>query len=443
MKRSRSRFPRGIAAMLAAVLLLLLAIGCSADDRNQPDESAGTISDGAGNGAAASGNTQADDGRTNDANSGAEGEDGEDGSSADADEAAAEEPAEPSVQTDIPSLAEVYADYFPIGAAIMPEQTEDLTAELLKKHVNMLVAENAMKPVYIQPTEGQFRFENADKLVEFAKANGMEMRYHTLVWHNQTPVWFFYDRDGNRMVDETDPEKREANKKLLLERLDKYVRTVVERYKDDIKSWDVVNEVIEPADPDGMRNSEWYQITGIDYIETAFRAAREAGGPDLKLYINDYNTNEPAKRDRLYELVKELLDRGVPIDGVGHQTHINVEWPSVDSIIESMQKFAELGLDNIVTEMDMSVYSYNDHRDYGDDVPEAVIQKQAQRYGELFAAFRDNPGLVSAVVFWGIADNHTWLHDFPVNNRTDAPLLFDDKFQAKPAFWAVVEPLLD
>src|SRR5690606_37877250 len=126
---------------------------------------------------------------------------------------------------------------------------------------------------------------------------------------------------------------------LVLERLDTHVRTVVDRYKDDIKSWDVVNEVIEPADPDGMRNSNWYKITGTDYIETAFRAAREAGGPDIKLYINDYNTNEPQKREYLYKLVKEMLDKGVPIDGVGHQTHINIEWPSVDQILESMQRF--------------------------------------------------------------------------------------------------------
>jgi len=129
----------------------------------------------------------------------------------------------------------------------------------------------------------------------------------------------------------------------------------------------------------------------------------------------------------------------VPIDGVGHQTHVNVDWPSADSLIESMRKFAGLGLDNIVTEMDMSIYAYNNRSDYGDDIPEAVIQKQADRYREFFEAFRDNRDLVSAVVFWGIADSHTWLHDFPVQGRTDAPLLFDRQLQAKPAFWAAIE----
>ncbi len=242
------------------------------------------------------------------------------------------------------------------------------------------------------------------------------------------------------MVDETDPAKGKANKKLLLKRLDTHVRTIVGRYKDDIKSWDVVNEVIEPSDLDGMRANDWYKIAGTDYIETAFRSAREAGGPDIKLYINDYGTDNPTKRDRLYELVKEMLDKGVPIDGVGHQTHIGVHGPSVASIIESMKKFSELGLDNLVTELDMSIYAWNDRRDFGDDIPEPILQMQANRYRELFDAFKANKDILSGVVFWGIADDHTWLHNYPVNGRTDAPLLFDQQLHAKTAFWAVVDP---
>jgi len=353
-------------------------------------------------------------------------------------EPAAAAPA-PSVEPDIPSLAEAYAGLFPIGAAIEPAHTSGLRAELLKKHVNMIVAENAMKPASLQPAEGRFNWEPADRIVEFAKANGMELRFHTLVWHNQVGDWFFLDPEGKPMVDETDPEKREANKKLLLERLERHVRTVVERYKDDIRSWDVVNEVVEPGDPDGMRASPWYRIAGIDYIETAFRAAREAGGPDIKLYINDYGTDSPAKRDRIYELVKELLDKGVPIDGVGHQTHISIHGPSVSQIIESMKKFSELGLDNLVIELDMSLYAWNDRRDYGSDIPEDILRKQADRYRELFEAFRENKDIIGGVVFWGIADDHTWLNNFPVQNRTDAPLLFDRQLHAKPAFWAVID----
>lgn len=346
---------------------------------------------------------------------------------------------EPSVQTDIPSLTETYAEYFPIGAAIEPLQTTGLKSELLKKHVNWLVAENVMKPDAMQPSEGSFTWENADRIVEFAKKSGMEVRFHTLVWHSQVGAWFFKDADSKPMVEETDPGKRETNKKLLLERLDTHVRTIVGRYKDDIQSWDVVNEVIEPGDPGGMRASDWYKITGTDYIETAFRAAREAGGADAKLYINDYGTDNPVKRDRLYELVKEMLDKGVPIDGVGHQTHIGIHGPTVDSIIDSMQKFSVLGLDNLVTELDMSIYAWNDRRDFEADIPDDVLKMQADRYHELFEAFKANKDILSGVVFWGIADDHTWLSSFPVK-RTEAPFLFDKQLQAKPAFWAVVDP---
>jgi endo-1,4-beta-xylanase len=348
-------------------------------------------------------------------------------------------PAEPSVQEDIPSLAAAFADYFPIGAAIEPAQTGGLKAELLKKHVNMLVAENVMKMDAIQPSEGVFKWDNADRIVKFAKENGMDLRFHTLVWHSQVGQWFFKDADGQPMVDETDPDKMKRNKELLLERLDTHVRTIVERYKDDIRDWDVVNEVIEPGDPDGMRASEWYKITGTDFIATAFKAARKAGGPDARLYINDYGTDNPGKRDRLYELVKGLLDQGVPIDGVGHQTHIDVYGPTIASIIDSMKKFAELGLDNQVTELDMSLYRWNDESDYGDQIPEHVLKAQADRYGQLFDALKANKEIVSAVVLWGISDDHTWLNGFPVT-RTNAPLLFDRQYQAKEAFWAVVDP---
>ncbi|CAM3224215.1 endo-1,4-beta-xylanase [Paenibacillus lupini] len=349
------------------------------------------------------------------------------------------EAAAPSIQKDIPSLAATFKNDFAIGAALEPNQTSGLSADLMKKQVNMLVAENAMKPASIQPVEGQFKWDQADLIVAFAKANGMAVRFHTLVWHSQVPDWFFLDTQGKAMVDETDTKKREANKKLLLDRLDAHIQAIVSRYKDDIQYWDVVNEVIEPADPDGMRNSNWYKITGTDYIATAFRAAREAGGPGIKLYINDYGTDDPKKRDRLYALVKEMLDKGVPIDGVGHQTHISIYNPSVMNIIDSMKKFKELGLDNQITELDMSLYNWNDRSDLGAAVPDDILQKQAQRYKELFEALKTNAGLVSAVVFWGIADDHTWLSTFPVT-RTEAPLLFDKQLQAKPAFWAIVDP---
>jgi len=351
----------------------------------------------------------------------------------------ADMPPAPAIQADIPSLAETFRDAFPIGAAIEPKETEGPHAELLRKHFNSIVAGNAMKAASLQPREGEFNWKDADTIAAFARENGMQLRFHTLVWHQQAPAWFFLDEDGGRMMDETDPDKRAANKKLLLDRLDAHIRAVVARYKDDIVAWDVVNEVVDEAEADGMRHSEWYMLTGTDYIKTAFHAAREAAGEDAKLIINDYNTNMPAKRDRLLRLVQDLLAEGVPIDGVGHQTHVNIEWPSGEEIAASIRAFAALGLDNQITELDMSVYGGSDRGDYGDALPDGLLEKQAERYREIFDALLAVKDHISSVTLWGIADDNTWLHYFPVN-RTDYPLLFDKQLQAKPAFWALVDP---
>jgi len=348
-------------------------------------------------------------------------------------------PAAPVIQTDIPSLAETYRDAFPIGAAIEPKETEGPHAELLRKHFNSLVAGNAMKASSLQPREGEFNWKDADTIAAFAREHGMQLRFHTLVWHQQSPAWFFLDKDGGKMMDETDPDKRAANKKLLLERLDTHIRTVIARYKDDIVAWDVVNEVVDEAEADGMRHSEWYMLTGADYIKTAFYAAREAAGEDAKLIINDYNTNIPAKRDALLRLVQKLLAEGVPIDGVGHQTHVNVEWPSGEEIVASIRAFSALGLDNQITEFDMSVYGGSDRGDYGSELPDGLLEKQASRYREIFDALLAVQDEISSVTLWGMADDNTWLNHFPVT-RTDYPLLFDKQLQAKPAFWALVEP---
>ena len=346
-------------------------------------------------------------------------------------------PPESAIETDIPALKDVFADCFAIGAAVEPDQLTGVQSELLKKHFNSIVAENAMKPGSIQPMEGVFSWTNPDRIVQFAIDNHMEIRFHTLVWHQQVGEWFFKDPDGKDMTLETDPAKREANKKLLLQRLEKHITAIAERYQGKIKSWDVVNEVIDPSQPNGMRNNTWYQIAGADYIETAFRIVRKVAGPDAKLYINDYSTHDPAKRDLLYKLVKEMLAKGVPIDGVGHQMHMNINDPSIALIDQSIKLFAGLGLDNQITELDVSVYT-NDTASY-QQVPGEIINLQGHRYRELFDELRKLKDSISNVTFWGFTDEHTWLHNRPVPRR-DAPLPFDQKYQAKPAYWGMVDP---
>lgn len=341
------------------------------------------------------------------------------------------------VQKDLKAIKDQYAGAFSIGTAVTPNNISGTSGEMILKHFNSVVAENAMKSMYIHPTEKTYYWDEADKIVAFAKENKMELRYHTLLWHEQCAPWFFLDADGKDMSVETDDAKRKANKALLLKRLDAHVRTIVSRYKKDIVSWDVVNEVIDASEPDGLRRSKWFLIAGEDYLETAFRAARKAGGKKVKLYINDYSTDDPAKKAALLRVVRKLIEKKVPIDGVGHQCHISIDAPAVGKIGESIKTFAELGLDNQITELDVSVY--------GDDataytaVPEDLIVRQGYRFKELFDELLKYKDSISSVTFWGIADNATWLHNRPIPRR-DAPFAFDENYQAKPAYWGMIDP---
>ncbi|MBT2759551.1 endo-1,4-beta-xylanase [Mesobacillus foraminis] len=354
---------------------------------------------------------------------------------------------EPISALEAAPMDERYKDSFSIGAAVEPYQLTGKDAEVLKRHYNSIVAENVMKPINIQPEEGKFNFEEADKIVKFAKENGMELRFHNLVWHSQVPDWFFLDEAGNPMVNETDPKQQAKNKKLVLKRLETHIKTIVKRYKNDVSSWDVVNEVIDdsPQNEKGLRESPWYKITGTEFIEVAFKTANRYAGKDAKLYINDYNTEVEPKRTHLYNLVKELVDKGVPIDGVGHQSHIQIGWPSLQDIETSINMFADLGLDNQITELDVSLYGWPPRPAYPtyDAIPASEFERQAVRYNDLFELYERLGDKISNVTFWGIADNHTWLNDraeqYNDGVGKDAPFVFDEDYNVKPSYWAIMD----
>ncbi|MBP1969304.1 endo-1,4-beta-xylanase [Virgibacillus natechei] len=359
----------------------------------------------------------------------------------------AEPEKEPISALEVPAMKDRFEDSFAMGAAVEPYQLEGTHGEILKRHYNSIVAENVMKPISIQPEEGEFDFTEADKIVNFAKENDMDLRFHTLIWHSQVPDWFFLDEEGNEMVDETDPNQREENKELLLERLENHVETVVKRYRDEVDAWDVVNEVIDPdaANDQGLRESAWYQITGTDYINKAFETAREHAGDDAQLFINDFNTEVEPKKTHLYNLVEDMLDQGVPIDGVGHQAHIQLDWPTLDEMKDSIDQFASLGLDNHITELDVSLYGWPPtpaFPSYDEIVMSGVLYDQATRYDQLFELYEELNDEISNVTFWGIADDHTWLDDraeeYNDGVGKDAPFVFDPDFNVKPAYWEMM-----
>ncbi|GIF21502.1 endo-1,4-beta-xylanase [Actinoplanes tereljensis] len=333
------------------------------------------------------------------------------------------------IQTDIPNVKSVVTE-FPVGAAITGAEILNEHGQLLSKHFNSVTPGNALKWDATEPTENTFNYTQADPLITYAKANGLAIRGHTFVWHNQTPAWVFQRADGTAMTGTAD------DKTLLLSRLTNHIRNVGGHYGSSIGTWDVVNEVIDESQSDGNRRSSWYNIAGLDYIRTAFKVAREVL-PNAKLCINDYNTNVAAKRDFLYNLVATLKGEGIPIDCVGHQMHINVSWPTVADTEAMIQKFVPLGVTQQITEMDVSIYTSSSET--FPTPPADRLLSQAYKYRDMFALFRKYASAISSVTLWGLADDNTWLDTYPVS-RKDAPLLFDTTLQAKSAYWGVVDP---
>ncbi|MGI5282570.1 endo-1,4-beta-xylanase [Nonomuraea polychroma] len=327
------------------------------------------------------------------------------------------------IQTDIPALKDEVP--FIMGSALTRPDTLGVHGQLLARHFNGITPGNELKWDATEPREGEFAFADGDHLVDFGVEHDMTVRGHTLVWHSQTPAWVFEGADV-----------KEVDKETLLRRLENHVRTLVTRYKDKVAVWDVVNEVIDENQPDGLRRSKWFEIAGLDYIRTAFRVAREAD-PDAKLFINDYNTEFPRKREALYALVKQLQDEGVPIDGVGHQLHLNIEQPPASYVEDTIERFATLGVDQQVTELDVSIYT--DFVSSYPSIPPELLVEQGHRYKALFDVFRRQASKLSSVTVWGESDDVSWLNTWPIP-RLNAPLLFDHDLQAKPAYWAVVDP---
>jgi endo-1,4-beta-xylanase len=321
----------------------------------------------------------------------------------------------------LPSLYKAYQRNFQIGTCVEPNQLTGKEVEMLTRHFSSLTAENAMKPGSISNGEGKYNFTNADKIVAFARANRRLVRGHTLVWHQQAANWMFVDKNGRR-----------ATKAVLLRRLEKYIKAVVGHFKGKVYAWDVVNEVIDGA---ALRNSDWYAITGEEYIEKAFIWARRAD-PKAKLFINDYNTTNPVKRQALFNLIKKLKSKKIPVDGIGLQFHIDLRSPSLKEIDDSLKKFSTLGIEIHITELDMSVNA--DPGFTADQAPENAMIRQAYRYKEIFDIFKKYKA-VTSVTFWGFQDGHTWLTYSPVK-KMDWPLLFDKNLKAKYAYHALIDP---
>jgi endo-1,4-beta-xylanase len=342
-----------------------------------------------------------------------------------------------------PSLKDAYKSCFLVGTAVNPAQTsgdDKLGTPIVEKQFNSITPENALKWERVHPTPDNFDFQAADSFVSFGERNHMVLIGHTLVWHNQTPKRVFEDKNG-----------RPLTRDQLLERLRDHINTVVGRYKGKIKAWDVVNEAL---DEDGkLRQTPWMKIIGEDYIAKAFEYAHQAD-PKAELNYNDYSLENEPKRNGAVALIKKLKAQGVPVNGVGLQGHLSLDWPSVQQEDETVSAFKALGVKVMITELDIDVLpaattngvadptinvaARPDLNPYPNGLPDSMQQELAKRYAGLFRVYLKHRDAVTRVTFWGVTDADSWRNNWPVRGRTSYPLLFDRDGKPKPAFNAVI-----
>ncbi len=316
--------------------------------------------------------------------------------------------AQPPAGTD-PVLAELAGgSALDIGFAIAPELlAEPEYRDIVDTHATLVVAENVMKWETTEAAPGEWDFAAADQLAAYAQEHGKKLYGHTLVWHSQLPDW----------VKTLDADAMQAA-------MEEHVRTQVEHFKGQVVAWDVVNEAI---DDNGERRAESpFQATlGDGYIEDAFRVAHEAD-PDAQLCYNDYDLEAIGiKSDAVYEMVSDLVERDVPIDCVGFQGHLTAGTLR-DDLQENIQRFVDLGLTVRFTEVDVRVHTPASDED---------LAQQAKDYASVVSTCLAVEGCLGVTV-WGVTDRYSWIPRW--FEGYGAALLWDEDYQTKPAFDAVV-----
>ncbi|MGK7924178.1 MAG: endo-1,4-beta-xylanase [Spirulina sp.] len=316
-----------------------------------------------------------------------------------------------------PSLRSLARDRdFYIGSAVNVRVLAENASyrEVLSREFNIVTAENAMKFRSLRPQRDRFDFTAPDRLVAFAETHQVKIHGHVLVWHLALPKWL---RSG-------DWSREEA-----IALLENHIKTVVGRYRGRIVAWDVVNEAI--ADDGTLRDSFWLRTIGPEYIEIAFRQAREAD-PEALLIYNDYGGEGLGdKSEAIYQLARSLLAKNVPIDGIGLQMHVSVESPpNPQNVAENMRRLANLGLAVQISEMDVRIEQPSREGDY---------ERQARVYQSMLSAclVAEN---CNTFVTWGFSDRHSWIPGF--FKGWGEALLFDRDYQPKPAYYGLQEALI-
>lgn len=330
-----------------------------------------------------------------------------------------------------------------VGAAVSSRQLDnpDLAA-LVAREFDVLTAENEFKPIHLQPRPGQFRFDAADRIVEFAQRHDMKVVGHTLCWHSQSPRSLFQGSDGR-------PRPRDE----ALEQLKAHIDAVVGHFKGKVLGWDVVNEAISDAPGGYLRDTPALRAIGPDYIVRAFEFAH-AADPDAELYYNDYGIEGPGKLEKTIRLIRELKAAGVRLDAVGIQSHLRLDDAgAAERLDRAIAAYAAEGVKVTLSELDVDVLPRGTRgadvatrerggaNPYTQGLPPEVATAQARLYARVFGVVRKHPGVVTRVTLWGTHDGTSWLNNWPVFRRTNHPLLWDRDFKPKPALDAVRDAL--
>ena len=335
------------------------------------------------------------------------------------------------------NLKTAYEPYFKIGAAISRWNLHtEAHMKLLTAQFNSFTCENDMKPMYyLDQDENKsdpekynlapaLTFEHAIPYLEFAKKQGIAMRGHTLVWHNQTPKWFFCEK-YNEMYPLADRE-------TILARLESYIHGVLDfvqtNYPGIIYAWDVVNEIVDEG---AFRKSIWSKAVGEDFFIKAFEYARKYVSPGVDLFYNDYETAQEWKRDFIIKNVLTPLMEKNLVDGMGMQSHLLMDHPDFNDYRTALEMYGALGLKIHVTELDM----------HNADPSDESMHALALRYKELFKIYLDaqksGKANITSVTFWNLLDENSWLSSF--RRETSYPLLFHGKCEAKEAYYEVLK----
>lgn len=335
------------------------------------------------------------------------------------------------------TLKEAFDGDFKVGVTTTSGYlSEEDRVTQIKENFNSITMENEMKPESLLDWEGSekskdgmpaIKEETLEKALKAAQEAGIPLRGHTLVWHSQTPEWFFSKK--------YDPSKGYVDKATMKKRMESYIKQVLsyckENYPGVVYAWDVVNEAVGD-DGNYRTESMWYETYGdFSYITDAFTFARKYAEEGTKLFLNDYNEYMAQKRDLLYAKVVELHDAGI-LDGVGMQSHWDMDFPSVDLFETALEKYASIdGIEIQLTEIDM-------HNNYDS---EEGLKKQAERYKEFFDVItkmkREGTANITSVTFWGLKDGESWLSG--MKGETSYPLLFTDDMEKKPCYDSILE----